>query len=163
MRESPVDAALAGLGIMRILPCEDGSITATASSGEAGDHRLLCIDTQGALVWQVQGRLDTGTYTSWMGLVKLKQGYATLCRHDLPGDDTVTHRGLVLFDVEGHQVGELRLSPLEEDRNWRGSASLAAVGEWGLAVGVNVLEENSADWSVSRNSCAVMLIDMRGE
>ena len=163
VRESPADAALAGLGIMRILPCEDGSITATASSGEAGDHRLLCIDTQGALVWQVQGRLDTGTYTSWMGLVKLKQGYVTLCRHDLPGDDTVTHRGLVLFDVEGHQVGELRLSPLEEDRNWRGSASLAAVGEWGLAVGVNVLEENSADWSVSRNSCAVMLIDMRGE
>ena len=163
VRESSADAALAGLGIMRILPCEDGSITATASSGEAGDHRLLCIDTQGALVWQVQGRLDTGTYTSWMGLVKLKQGYATLCRHDLPGDDTVTHRGLVLFDVEGHQVGELRLSPLEEDRNWRGSASLAAVGEWGLAVGVNVLEENSADWSVSRNSCTVMLIDMRGE
>lgn len=163
VRESPADAALAGLGIVRILPCEDGSITATASSGEAGDHRLLCIDTQGALVWQVQGRLDTGTYTSWMGLVKLKQGYVTLCRHDLPGDDTVTHRGLVLFDVEGHQVGELRLSPLEEDRNWRGSASLAAVGEWGLAVGVNVLEENSADWSVSRNSCAVMLIDMRGE
>ena len=163
VRESPADAALAGLGIVRILPCEDGSITATASSGEAGDHRLLCIDTQGALVWQVQGRLDTGTYTSWMGLVKLKQGYATLCRHDLPGDDTVTHRGLVLFDVEGHQVGELRLSPLEEDRNWRGSASLAAVGEWGLAVGVNVLEENSADWSVSRNSCTVMLIDMRGE
>lgn len=163
VRESSADAALAGLGIVRILPCEDGSITATASSGEAGDHRLLCIDTQGALVWQVQGRLDTGTYTSWMGLVKLKQGYVTLCRHDLPGDDTVTHRGLVLFDVEGHQVGELRLSPLEEDRNWRGSASLAAVGEWGLAVGVNVLEENSADWSVSRNSCAVMLIDMRGE
>ena len=161
--ESPADAALAGLGIVRILPCEDGSITATASSGEAGDHRLLCIDTQGALVWQVQGRLDTGTYTSWMGLVKLKQCYATLCRHDLPGDDTVTHRGLVLFDVEGYQVGELRLSPLEEDRNWRGSASLAAVGEWGLAVGVNVLEENSAVWSVSRNSCAVMLIDMRGE
>lgn len=163
VRESPADAALAGLGIVRILPCEDGSITATASSGEAGDHRLLCIDTQGALVWRVQGRLDTGTYTSWMGLVKLKQGYVPLCRHDLPGDDTVTHRGLVLFDVEGHQVGELRLSPLEEDRNWRGSASLAAVGEWGLAVGVNVLEENSADWSVSRNSCAVMLIDMRGE
>ena len=163
VRESPADAALAGLGIVRILPCEDGSITATASSGEAGDHRLLCIDTQGALVWQVQGRLDTGTYTSWMGLVKLKQGYVTLCRHDLPGDDTVTRRGLVLFDVEGHQVGELRLSPFEEDRNWRGSASLAAVGEWGLAVGVNVLEENSADWSVSRNSCAVMLIDMREE
>ena len=135
VRESPADAALAGLGIVRILPCEDGSITATASSGEAGDHRLLCIDTQGALVWQVQGRLDTGTYTSWMGLVKLKQGYVTLCRHDLPGDDTLTHRGLVLFDVEGHQVGELRLSPLEEDRNWRGSASLAAVGEWAWPLG----------------------------
>ena len=98
-----------------------------------------------------------------MGLVKLKRGYATLCRHDLPGDDTVTHRGLVLFDVEGHQVSELRLLPLEEDRNWRGSASLAAVGEERLAVAVNVLEENSADWSVSRNSCAVLLADMSGE
>ena len=159
--ESPADAALAGLGIVRILPCEDGSIIATASSGEAGDHRLLCIDANGGLRWQVQGRLDTGTNASRMGLVKLKRGYATLCRHDLPGDDTVMHRGLVLFGDDGHQVSELRLSPLEEDRNWRGSASLAAVGEWGLAVAVNVLEEDSADWSVSRNSCAVLIADTK--
>ena len=136
---------------------------ATASSGEAGDHRLLCIDDQGALCWQEQGTLATGAYASWTGLVKLKRGYATLCRHALPGDDTVTHRGLILFDVKEHRVSELRLPPLEEDRNWRGSASLAAVGEWSVAVAVNVLEENSEDWSVSRNSCAVMLIDMRGE
>lgn len=159
--ESPADAALAGLGIVRILPCEDGSIIATASSGEAGDHRLLCIDANGGLRWQVQGRLDTGTNASRMGLVKLKRGYATLCRHDLPGDDMVMHRGLVFFGDDGHQVSELRLSPLEEDRNWRGSASLAAVGEWRLAVAVNVLEEDSADWSVSRNSCAVLIADTK--
>lgn len=160
-RESPVDAVLAGLGIMRILPCEDGSIVATASSGKAGDHRLLCIDAQGGLRWQVQGELDTGTNAARMGLVKLRRGYVTLCRHDLPEDDTVTHRGLVLFDMEKRQVSELRLPPLEEDRNWRGSADLAAIGEGGLAIAVNVLEENSADWSVSRNSCAVLIADTR--
>ena len=161
VRESPADAALAGVGIVRILPCEDGSIMATASSGEEGDHRLLCLDAQGSLVWQVQGRLDTGTYASRMGLVKLNQGYATLCRHDLPGDDTMTHQGLVLFDIEKRQVSELRLPPLEEDRNWRGSAMLSAVGEEGVAVAVNVLEEYSADRSARCNSCAVLLADLR--
>ena len=163
VRESTADAALAGLGIVRMLPCEDGSIVATASSGEAGDHRLLCIDAQGGLRWQAQGELDTGMNAARMGLVRLKRGYVTLCRHDLPEDDTVTHRGLVLFGDDGHQVSELRLLPLEEDRNWRGSASLAAVGEWGLAVAVNVLEEDRADGSADRNICAVLLVDMGGE
>ncbi len=163
VRESTADAALAGLGIVHMLPCEDGSIVATASSGKAGDHRLLCIDEQGGLRWQVQGELDTGTNAARMGLVKLRRGYVTLCRHDLPQDDTVTHRGLVLFGDDGHQASELRLPPLEEDRNWRGSASLAAVGEWGVAVAVNVLEEDRAAGSADRNTCAVLLVDMGGE
>lgn len=77
----------------------------------------------------------------------------------MPGDDTVSHQGLILFSDDGHQVTELRLPELEEDRDWRGDASIAAVGEGSLAVAVNVLEENSEDWSYSRNSCAVLIAD----
>ena len=160
VRESSGDEALTGVRIISLLPQEDGAFVAATGSSPEGEHRLVCIGAQGDVLWQIVGRLNTGTLASRQGLVRLGQGYAYLSRHDLPGDDTTVHRGLVLFDAEGQKVSELRLPPLEEDRGWHGDARLAAVGESTVAVEVNVQEEHSADWSTFRDSCEVMLFDL---
>ena len=160
VRESSGDEALTGVRIISLLPQEDGAFVAATGSSPEGEHRLVCIGAQGDVLWQIVGRLNTGTLASRQGLVRLGQGYAYLSRHDLPGDDTTVHRGLVLFDAEGQKVSELRLPPLEEDREWHGDARLAAVGESTLAVAVNVQEEHSADWTTFRDSCEVMLFDL---
>lgn len=159
LREVSQDEAMTGMRITGVLPQADGSITVTSRFTENGERWLAQIGADGTVTRMDKATLNMGRCTNTSDIVRMDGGYAILNDHFVSVEDsTIQHAGLVVFGDDG-TIAERRLIPLEEIENQRGRRIIAGIGAGKIAVAVNVLEEYTEDWSYSRNSCRVIIVD----